>query len=238
MAAGRGKRMNNPGKQKVLSDLKGQPLICHTIKSLKRIGIKKPIIVVGIEAEKVKKTLGKSCKYVYQRKRLGTGHAVMKAEKLLKNKNGVCVVVNGDSPFFSIKTLSQMIKKIQDPKTTLVLVTANLGKQFPYGRIIKDKSGNIIKIVEEKNCTSEQRKIRQKNCGCYVFDNLWLWEGVKKLTKNPVSDEYYITDLVEIAAIDGLRVSAVKLARNYEAVGVNTPEDLKLAEKIAKRIRK
>lgn len=232
LAAGHGTRMKKPESQKVLTKLSGKPIVSYTVETLKQISNQKPIVIVGIESEKVKKLLGFSCQYVYQKNRLGTGHAVMQAKNKLKGKLGLTIVVNGDNPFFSCKTLKKLIKKQSKTKAKMIIVEAVLGQNFPYGRVIKDKKGGVIDIVEEKNCTSKQKKIKDKNCGCYIFDNQWLWQALRKLKKNNVTHEYYITDLAKIANSMGTRAQTIKLTQKNEAVGVNTIEDLKLAEKI------
>ena len=238
MAAGKGKRIGARIIPKVMFPVHGKPMIGYVAELLKKYQILKPIFIVGFKGQYIIDYLReKNNQYVWQKKRLGTGHAVNQTKKILKDKNGMAFILSGDMPFFSVNTLRKMQAEFETENAALALATADLGKEFAYGRIIRDKNGYVQSIVEEKNCTSKQLKIKEKNCSPYLAKLPWLFEALKKVKKDSLSKEYYLTDIVEIAIEEGKKVIAVKIDNPLEAVGINTLENLAYAEKISHKIK-
>lgn len=217
--------------QKVLHKIEEKPMIVQVVEMIKKSGIKNPVVIIGYQGEEVKKILrGKGCRFAVQKKRLGTGHAVKQAENFLKDKKGYSVVVYGDCPFFSVRTLKTMVSLVKKEKPAICLTSMILDDKTK-GIILRDKEGKIFGIVEGKNATAEQLKIHEKNAGLYLFDNQWLWKNIDKIKKNPLKKEYYLTDLIKIAANQNEKIEGVILDDHREALGVDTQVLLKKANK-------
>jgi bifunctional UDP-N-acetylglucosamine pyrophosphorylase/glucosamine-1-phosphate N-acetyltransferase len=234
LAAGKGKRINAQEKPKVLYPLLGKPIILYSLKNLKKAGFKKPILVIGYKGNEVKKTLGNSVGYVWQKRQLGTGHAVLCAKDALKGVKSV-LIIYGDMPFWKPSTFKKLIKEHQKTGAILSLVSVILDNPsfYKYGHIIRDKNGDLKEIVEEKVATSEQKKIKECNPGCYVIETKWLFENLPKIRKSAVG-EYYLTDLLGLAVSQGEKINIMPIKDWKEVVGINTKEQLKLAEEVLK----
>jgi len=233
LAAGKGTRMNAVDKTKVMFPLHGQPMIGLFVPTIAELKPDTCIFVVGFHGQQVidyMSALGEY-DYVWQREQLGTGHALMQARAILHNKTGITLVCNGDNPLFSVATMKKMMHSLVDEHAVVAIASSRLDpEKFPFGRIVCDATGHVIKVVEVKNCTPEELTIPDLNSGLYAFDNTWLWNNIDTITRNSVSNEFYITDLIEIANNDGKRVIAVPVARDSEAIGINTLDNLAQAE--------
>lgn len=236
LAGGKGVRLNAE-KPKVLYQVKNKPMILYCLESLKKAGFEKPVVVIGFKGEEVKKVLKNSVSYVWQRKQLGTGHAVLKAKRALSKAKTV-LVIYGDMPFWRPETFKELIKRHQKEKATLSLVSVKFENPsfFQYGRIVKDKKGHLLKIVEEKEATEKEKKIKECNPGCYLIERKWLFKNLPKIKKHP-NGEYYLTDILEMAVSQGQKITLVPISDWREAVGINTKEQLKLAEEILKKVQ-
>jgi bifunctional UDP-N-acetylglucosamine pyrophosphorylase/glucosamine-1-phosphate N-acetyltransferase len=241
LAAGQGTRMKSE-LPKVLVPFMGKPMIKHLLDSVHKSGLdKKPVVVVGYEKEKIMKELGSGYNYVVQKEQLGTGHAVMSAEKILKNKTDNIIVFYGDHPFISPKTIKKLFKKHLESKAKITLATTTLPdfkdwRSFFYknfGRIVRNKKGEIIKIAESKDANEEEIKIKEVNPAYYCFNAVWLWKKLKMLKTNNVLGQYYLTDLVQIAMQEKTKIESINIDPK-EALGINSKEDLEMLEKLAK----
>lgn len=240
LAAGKGTRLNNglPSDiPKVLHLLDGRPLVLYCIEALEGAGIKEIVLVVGHKGYLVKEAVGNNFKYAVQDDQLGTAHAVSATKNLVFSKAEHVIVLNGDNPLFSKETISNLIKICTDRDATVALLTVEVKDPEGYGRIIKDKEGHVLKIIEEKEASRKERAVKEINAGCYCFKNEWLWDNIEKI-KLSSQDEYYLTDLIGIAVKEGEKVVALKIPDEREAVGVNTPEQLKMAHQALKALKK
>lgn len=242
LAAGRGTRLNNGSPShipKVLHRIDGVPMICYSLSILKNIGIKKPVIIVGYKAGLVKKELGnKNIIYALQRKQLGTGHAIACAKKFLKNIDTALVMGGDDSSFYKPETLLDLINHHHKSDAVITLLTIHHPDPTGLGRIIKNRKHRIKAIVEEKEATTDQKKIKEVNAGCYCFKALWLLNNLKRLKSHAKGNgEYYITDLVRIAIHEDEHVTCLKIKNHKEWVGVNTLEQLNEANDVMKQIK-
>lgn len=239
LAAGKGTRMKAKTIPKVLFPVAGRPMLAHLIDSLAEAGIAKPVIVVGFLAKKVMETFGDSYDYAYQRMRLGTGHAVMSAKHLLADKKGCTLIVNGDHPFFRASTIQRMAAAVTEKGATVAVLSGVMTEpEFDaFGRVITDKEGHVLRIVEVKDATEEEKKVRQVNLGCYAVDNEWLWQTLKGLKKSTATGEYYITDIVAEAVKQGKKVTVVHVEDKSEALGINTLDHLAEAERISQLVQ-
>lgn len=239
LAAGKGKRMNNQELPKVLIPLSGRPIIKHLLEAVKQSDIdERPVIVVGRQAELVRATLGALYDYVVQTELLGTGHAVSQARELLQNQTENVMVLYGDHPFLtssSIKKLAEIHCANHHLISLMTVKVENfdgLNQTFyDFGRIVRDGEGKIKEIVEKKDATPEQLKVKELNPAYYCFQANWLWENLAKIKNNNAQGEYYLTDLVKIAIEQGLRIDSIDIDPK-EAMGINTPEQFKDAERV------
>jgi len=242
LAAGKGTRLNN-GKPsdipKVLYKIGNRPMISYSLDLLKKVGIKNPIVIVGYKAALVKRTLGhKGIIYVLQRKQLGTGHAILCAKDYLKECQNALIMGGDDSAFYKPSTIKKLIHTHQNSKATITLLTIQINDPYGLGRIVRDQKGKIIAIVEEKEATIEQKKIKEINAGCYCINSAWLLKNLSRLKLHPQTKEYYLTDLVKIAIEEGEKVTSVKVTNPFEWRGINTPEELKKANQLIYKLKR
>lgn len=233
LAAGKGTRMNNPDLPKVLVSLKGRPVISYVLDTIKTAGFMSPALVVGYHQDKVKQALGSEYTYISQEEQLGTGHAVAVCEGDLAGKADTFLVLCGDMPLLSAATLQRVVEEHEKENAVLTLATLKTDQEafYNFGRIMRDEQGKIIAIREYKDASEEERAINEYNPGVYCFSDSWLWEALKKIDKENVQGEYYITDLLAIAVEEGQRIASVKMETWQETLGINTPEQLAEAEK-------
>jgi len=220
LAAGEGKRMKTK-HSKVTHKILGKALIEWVYDAVTSAGIKENIIVVGHRADEVKKCMGEKTKYAVQEQQLGTGHAVMQVVPLLKNKGGNVIIMCGDMPLISTDTIKNAIKKHLDEKNAGTILTADFENPFGYGRIVKDSSGKVVKIIEEKDASEQEKRIKEVNSGLYCFNIELLIESLGKISNNNKQSEYYLTDVIEILIKQGNKVDTYKVGNNYEIMGIN-----------------
>lgn len=240
LAAGEGKRMREAVKNdlpKVLQPLRGKPLISHLIDGLQGAHVTwPPVIVIGYKGEKVQQELGPHYIYVWGKKLLGTGYAVLQTRTALEGKADHIVVLYGDHPLVPLTVVNAIVAAHVEHDNTITLATATVpdfddwrAGLASYGRIIRDGNGKPQKIVEYKDATDEERAIREVNAGYYCFRASWLWSHLEQLQNNNAQGEYYLTDLLGVAIAEGERVEAVPIDPKA-ALGVNTFEDLRRVE--------
>lgn len=238
LAAGQGKRMGSEKAKlpKVMFELAGKPMIRHNLDNLIHAGVKDIVVVVGYEKEKVMNFLGGEVQYVEQFERKGTAHAVSMAEGKVKGKSKWVIVNFGDMPFYQPETIRALIEKVKKEKPKMGMLTVHFENPnfWAYGRIILDESGKIIKSIEQRDCTPEQLGIKECMPSFYIFDNDWLWANILKLGTGNVQKEYYLSDLIELAAKEGGLITS-KVENEWEAFGINNPEQLKEGEEILKK---
>ena len=221
LAAGQGTRMKSD-LPKVLHPIAGRPMIWHALEAIKRCTTEKPVVVVGHAAEAVTKYLGDSAKPVVQELQLGTGHAVMQAEALLKGKTDLVVVCYTDMPLLRAESLQNLVETQKKNKGPISILTVVADDPRGFGRIVRKKDGTVERIVEEYVATAQQLQIKELNVGGYCFDANWLWDALQRIPKNSKKGEYYLTDAVELAAKEDLPVQAVVMDDLEETIGVNT----------------
>ncbi len=209
-------------------------MLAHTLKSLHEAGIASPIIVVGFLAKKVMAAFGDSYKYSLQRKRLGTAHAVGSARPFLGEKEGCTLILSGDQPFFRPSTVKRLVSAVIEKGATVAVLTGLMeDKEFDaFGRVLTDEQGHVLRIVEVKDATEEEKKVRLMNLGGYAVDNAWLWQTLKKIKKSPATGEYYLTDIIAAAVNEGKKVISIQIEDKAEAIGINTLDHLAEAERI------
>ena len=229
LAAGQGTRMKS-NLPKVLHLLCGKPMLWHVLEALKESASEKPVVVVGHGAEAVKKYLGDSADCVVQKPQLGTGHAAMQAEDLLKGKTDLVIVTYADMPLLRAETFKRLVETQRLNPGPFSLVTVIADDPRGFGRIVRRADGSVGAIVEEYVATPEQMQIKELNVGAYCFRSEWLWDALHRIPKNPKKGEYYLTDVVELAVKENLPVQAVMHDDFNETIGINTRVHLAEAE--------
>ena len=221
---------------KVILPINGKTLLQRSLHSLGKLSPSKTIIVAGFKKELVinlSKTLNyKNLNFVVQKEQLGTGDAVKKAASSLDNKS-IALIMNGDTPFVDEGTINQALSQYRKTKSVFTIATTKPSSPFGYGRILRDNDGQILDIVEEKDCNNEQKLIKEVNAGLYLIATDYLKKFVKKIKKNKNS-EYYLTDLVNIFVRNGLRVDSVPIKDERKFININTFDDYREAHNLDK----
>lgn len=230
LAAGQGKRMKSK-LYKVLHPVCGKPMVGHVVETLEELEASRKIVIVGHGAEAVKEYLGGRAEYVLQEQQLGTGHAVLQAKPLLGAEEGITLVVCGDTPLIRQETLRRMIELHREQGASATVLTAEPANPFGFGRVLRNESGQVTGIVEQKDCTPQQAAIREINTGTYCFDNKKLFAALGKITNHNAQNEYYLTDVIHILQQQGEAVSAYCTSDLAEAIGVNDRAALSDAER-------
>lgn len=231
LAAGKGTRMKSKNS-KLVQKIYGKEIIRRAKENAEKAGIKDIVAIVGYQKEQVMQALGDNVKYVEQKEMLGTGHAVMQALEYLKGRKGKVLVLNGDVPILRPETIKNVLNKSIENKEYATLLTAIYDNPTGYGRIIRDKGGYIDSIIEEKDATNEQKKVKEINAGIYCFDIEELVFALKEIKPNNTQKEYYLTDVIKIIGNKGLKTGAVIVEDNTEILGVNDRMQLQMLTKV------
>jgi bifunctional UDP-N-acetylglucosamine pyrophosphorylase/glucosamine-1-phosphate N-acetyltransferase len=221
LAAGQGTRMKS-NLPKVLHPIAGKPMIWHALEINRHVTTEKPVVVVGHGAQDVTKYLGDSAHIVLQEPQLGTGHAVMQAETILKGKSDYVVVCYADMPLLRGETLQRLVETQKANQGPMSMLTVIADDPRGFGRVLRKADGTVEAIVEEYVATPEQLEVKELNVGGYCFKADWLWEALQRIPRNPKKGEYYLTDAVELAVKAGLPVQAVVMDDLEETIGINT----------------
>lgn len=231
LAAGQGTRMKSK-LYKVLHPVCGKPMVEHMLSQVEKDNVDEIVTIIGCGAAQIKKTLGERTEYALQTQQLGTGHAVMQAEKILGNKDGMTLVVCGDTPLFTAETFAKLFKYHEDNHDVATVLTAEADDPFSYGRVVRNNKGEVEKIVEQKDTTPSESKITEINTGVYVFDNRELFKALHQVNNNNAQGEYYLPDVIGIFQQEGKKVGAYKMKDFNESMGVNDRIALAKATKI------
>lgn len=238
LAAGQGTRMKSK-LHKVLHPICGKAMVAHVVDEIERAGVERAVVVVGKGAQSVKKELGPHVEYALQTEQLGTGHAVMQAESILLDEAGTTFVLYGDTPLIRAESLLQMLQLHKDSNAAATLLTARVDDPHGYGRVIRNETGGVVKIVEQKDCTEEEANVQEINTGIGCFDNKKLFAALKKVNNHNSQQEYYLTDVIGIMRDQGERIEASVLTDVAESVGVNDRVALAEADRLMRdRINK
>ncbi len=237
LAAGVGKRMKS-NTPKILHEICGKSMIDYILQNASALSNHKPVIVVGHEKELVMKRLEGKATFVVQTEQLGTGHAVMTARKHIEDKKGYVLIMAGDMPLIKQETLLELYDKIKNEGSQACVLSAYAQNPFGYGRLII-KGGNVTKIVEEKDATEQERKIKEINTAVYCFSIDALIKALDRLENKNAQGEYYLTDCIELIQKDGGKISYHRASDAQDGLGVNDREQLAYANTIMqKRILK
>ena len=236
LAAGKGTRMKSD-LVKVLHPILGLPMLSYPVDlSLNGINAEKTIVVVGHQAERIQERFKDDpLEFVLQAEQLGTGHAVLQALPLIQSFDGTVLILCGDVPLVKVETIRSFVDAFRSQESELSVMTVVVENPSGYGRIVRNPQGWLEKIVEEKDATLEERRIREINTGLYCVKAPFLAEGLKEIRQENAQNEYYLTDLVEIAKRKGLRCSAYQVVDPIEVMGINTRVDLAVAHDVLRQ---
>jgi UDP-N-acetylglucosamine diphosphorylase/glucosamine-1-phosphate N-acetyltransferase len=238
MAAGQGKRMQDPSKPKVLYPLSGQPLVAYVLRLTEQLGCQPTIVIIGFGRDQVQDYLANefpSVETVIQAEQLGTGHAVLQTEASLNAFDGDVLVLSGDVPLLSLQTVRELVRTHRTMHAKATVLTVSLDDPHGYGRVIRSQDGaSLMKIVEERDASPKEKMIAEINSGIYVFDASALFSSLKTLKRENVQGEYYLTDVFEeILSRFGQGSIAIQTTSDpFEVAGVNTKDQLLALEEV------
>ncbi|MFC5406764.1 bifunctional UDP-N-acetylglucosamine diphosphorylase/glucosamine-1-phosphate N-acetyltransferase GlmU [Cohnella soli] len=232
LAAGQGKRMKSK-LYKVLHPVCGKPMVEHVLDAVRGADIQRSVVIVGHGAEAVKEKVGGGAvEFALQEQQLGTGHAVLQAKALIGDEDGVTVVICGDTPLVRTETIEAMLTAHVSQGAAATVLTAELDEPAGYGRIVRGTDGAVLKIVEHKDCSVDEVKIREINTGTYCFDNRKMFDALSRVTNANAQGEYYLPDVIGILKGDGEKIVAHIAADPAESIGVNDRIALGEAERL------
>ena len=234
LAAGKGTRMKS-SHPKVLHQVCGKAMVRHVLDAAEAAGSKRNIIVVGFGADEVRAELGNAAEVVVQAEQLGTGHAVLQAEPLLRDARGTVMVLCGDTPLLTGALVKRLYKEHEKAGAKATVLTAVMPDATGYGRVIRTAAGDVEKIVEHKDATEEERAVQEVNSGIYCFEKEALFSALKNVGCDNAQGEYYLPDVLSILRERGEKIWAVAADDYEETLGVNSRLHLAQAEKILRR---
>ncbi|MBF0500887.1 MAG: bifunctional N-acetylglucosamine-1-phosphate uridyltransferase/glucosamine-1-phosphate acetyltransferase [Candidatus Riflebacteria bacterium] len=240
LAAGKGVRMKSP-LPKVMHPVLGRPMVCHVIDAVRSVGADPVHVVVGFGRERLELALAaEKVRFIPQTEQLGTGHAVQCFARQLGTEIGIThttlpehiLVVCGDTPLISRSTLAAMVERHFVEKPAVTMLTLEMADPGNYGRITRDTSGRVMGIREAKDCSPEERAIREINLAVYLFDTKSLLDRIFQLKNENRQKEYYLTDMIEMFSRDGLPIIAIKESDELSTLGINSRADLARVNRI------
>jgi bifunctional UDP-N-acetylglucosamine pyrophosphorylase / glucosamine-1-phosphate N-acetyltransferase len=230
LAAGLGTRMKS-ATIKILHRAAGRPIVDYVLDLASDLCPNPPVMVIGHQRDAVQKLVGDRARFAIQEEQLGTGHAVLQAATALADARGKRVLIlSGDVPLTRPETLRQLLDEHERGGNALTLLTMKLAEPAMYGRIVRDPGGSVVRIVEAKDATEDEKRIGEVNAGIYVFEGEHLFDNLRSLGNQNAQGEYYLTDLLGVLRERGHRVGAVVAADPVEALGVNSRADLAQVE--------
>ena len=232
LAAGKGTRMKSD-IPKVLHEIKGKPMISYVLKVAGSLMCNPIAVIVGYQEERIRDYLkGKKVIFVSQKEQLGTGHAVLQSENALKNSENDVLILYGDMPLLKVQTLKEFIGDHMISGSMLSILTTRANDPTSYGRVVRGEDFKILKIVEEKDASEEEKNIAEINSGIYCVNKNFLFSTLRRLKPENKQGEYYLTDIVAKAVEKGIEVNSFHVGDEREVIGVNTVDDLKKVEEI------
>ena len=233
LAAGKGTRMKSD-LAKVLHTLCGRPMLAYCVDVARAVGVEKIVAIIGHQADLVRNTFhGQGLIFAEQSKQLGTGHAVLQASDIFRGYEGTILILCGDVPLLKVSTLEELLGSHISEGAVVTVLTTVLEDPGNYGRVVKrEMDGEVLKIVEAKDATPEEKKIREINTGIYCVDSKFLFDAVAKIGNDNAQKEYYLTDIIAIASAGGFKVRSLIAPDSIEVMGINTLEDLERASQI------
>lgn len=231
LAAGKGTRLQSEQFQlpKVLREANGQPLLHYVLEALNFLDKADTVIVAGYMMDKVVARFP-DYPYAVQAEQKGTGHAVQCAREQLQDFDGTVLVCCGDMPLIRRETYEALLAEHEKNDCPCTFLTGTCGEELPYGRILRDENGGFLRVVEDKDCTPEQKQIKELNAGVYAFDCKELLSCLDLLKNDNAQGEYYLTDVPELMRQKGGKIGLCCVELGEQIIGVNTVEQLQQVE--------
>jgi bifunctional UDP-N-acetylglucosamine pyrophosphorylase/glucosamine-1-phosphate N-acetyltransferase len=237
LAAGRGSRMKSD-LPKVLHLVNDEPLLVLPLRTLTSIKMSQIVTIVKHQAELVAPIAKPFSDIAYQGEAYGTAKAAEAVLPVLNEDIDTVMIVNGDdSMFYEAKTFKSVLKRHKTDNNTITFITLLKKNPTGFGRVIYDKQGNFQKIVEEKDATISQKKVNEVNDGVYIFDRKFFETFIGQVTPSPVTGEYYLTDLVNMALDNGKKVGTYLLENSLEFYGISTQADVQAANELYSNVK-
>ncbi len=233
LAAGQGKRIGHPDIPKVLLPVQGRPLISYVLQAVCLLPPERLVVVVGFRGEQVATYIRErypQAEVVWQHEQLGTGHAVLQTAPLLQSFPGDILIVAGDTPLLQVETLREFVQHHRSAGAAVSVLSARFPNPQGYGRIVRGESGELLRIVEDRDATAAERRISEVNTGVIVARASVLFSLLPLLSRQNAQREYYLTDIVALCRQRGHSVAAWSAPRWEEFQGVNTLQELELVE--------
>ncbi len=229
LAAGKGTRMKSE-LAKVLHIINGRPMLAYSIDLASELGSEKIVAVIGHQASMIREAFNSHrLIFVEQHEQLGTGHAVLQAKEVFRDYRGTILILCGDVPLLKKSTLKALYDRHLETKSVVTVMTVILKDPGNYGRVVTGTDGQVMKIVEQRDATEEEKKIREINTGIYCADCSFLFDAVGRIKNDNAQHEYYLTDIIEIARLSRRRAGSYVASDPIEVMGINTPQELELA---------
>ncbi len=229
LAAGKGTRMKSD-MAKVLHPVCGKTMLAYPVETARAMNARKIVVVIGHQADLVRETFGgEGLIFVEQREQLGTAHAILQTRGEFLAHEGTVIILCGDVPLLRPSTVGSLLDLHLSEKATVTVLTTILEDPHGYGRIVKGADGEVLRIVEERDATDGEKKIREINTGIYCVESGFLYAAVEEIGNDNAQGEYYLTDIIGIAREKGATVRSFVVADPVETMGINTPDDLEKA---------
>ncbi len=228
LAAGKGVRMKSD-KAKVLHEVAGRPMVAWVCSAASAAGCNPVVAVVGYQRDKVEAALPSGVRVAVQEEQLGTGHAVMCSRGAISDMDDYVVVLCGDVPLIKPSTIRTLSRSTCEAGASCTVLTVEVDREHTYGRIVRDDSGEVARIVEHKDATEAELSISEVNTGTYCFKAGDLFEQLDNLGNDNSQSEYYLTDVIGMLIESGRRVVARTAGDPVEVMGVDSPEALESA---------
>jgi len=237
LAAGKGTRMRSD-MAKVLHPVCEKPMVYYPVECARRVGSEKIVLVVGYQSDMVRQSLdGDDLIFVDQLEQLGTGHAVLQAREILQHFEGTILILCGDVPLLLPSTVGSFVESHRAHRAAVTVLTTCLEDPSGYGRVIKKDDDSVVRIVEDRDATEEEKRINEINSGIYCVERAFLFNAVARIGKGNAQGEYYLTDILEIAFSMNYTAKSFILDDPREVMGINTVEDLEKANRIMEERR-
>ena len=238
LAGGKGTRMNSE-HPKVLAHVLDRPMIEHVLDAVYKVNLgRRPVVVVGYKGNLVRNQVRERADHIWQQNQFGTRHALPCTQEHLNNFVGSILVLYGDHPLISHKTIENLFELHHSERSVLTMMTTEVEdfddwRQtfYNFGRILRNGDNSIQAIREMKDCLENEKQVKELNPGYYCFNSDWLWQNIDKIKNENKQQEYYLTDLVEMAVQQNKTINSIKI-HPIECLGINTPDHLELVEKL------
>jgi len=235
MAAGKGTRMKDATRAKVMYEVLGKPMVHYVVDLAMMLKASRVIVIAGYQRDTVIRYLQNShpdVEIVVQAEQLGTGHAIMQTKAALGTFTGDVVILSGDVPLLTAESMQKLINYHLQTEASATILTADFSDPTGYGRIIRNDDGSVKRIVEHKDATEEERRVNEINSGIYVFNRQKLFTALQRITPQNVQNEYYLTDVFGHFWTQQWRISALKTKQVEEIMGVNTVQQLEEVKQV------